>query len=50
MSVRRLALTSSKVMMHVHCWKAAQSEDFRAGRIFVWDWKTGDLVMSLGLE
>jgi len=43
-SIQELVVTSSRVMMHVYHWEVVQHEDFRVGRILVWDWKTGDLV------
>jgi len=45
-SVQGLSITSSRVMVHVDCRQVAPPEDPGAGRIFLWDWKTGDLVRS----
>jgi len=47
-SVHGLAITSSRVMLHVSCLEVqVQQEDLNVGRVFVWDWKTGDLVRLL---
>ena len=44
MSIQELAITSSRLMMHVYHWVVIEQEDLRARRILVWNWKTGDLV------
>ena len=49
-SVTELAVTSSRVLMHVYCWQVIGPEYSGEGKISVWDWVTGDLVMSLGLS
>ena len=41
--VNKLAITRSRVMMYVDYWAFQQAVQ----RIFVWDWKTGDLVKLL---
>jgi len=43
-SIQDLVITSSRVMMRIFCWEVVREDDIRVGRIFVWDWKTGDLV------
>lgn len=49
-SVRRMVITSSRVMIYVHCWEEAQQVGPEVWRIFVWDWRTGDSVSLLRLE
>ena len=49
-SISRLGITSSRIMMLAYCSEVVQQEDFGAWRLFVWDWKTGDLVRSLRFE
>lgn len=39
-----MAITGSRVMIFYHCHDEDLSRNERVRRIFVWDWKTGDLV------
>ena len=48
--VQRVAITSSRVMIQVCYRELAQQTGMETSRLFVWDWKTGDLVRLLRLE
>lgn len=48
--IEELAITGSRIMMYVHCWEEAGSGDLELWIIFVWDWRTGDLVRPLGYQ
>jgi len=49
MYIEGFVITSSRLMLHVSFYKTALSHDLD-WRTFVWDWKTGDIVMVLWLE
>ena len=42
-----MAITASRVMIYQSCWGGGMPPKMMARRLFVWDWKTGDLVMLL---
>jgi len=42
--VRTLVITGSRIMMHVYCLEVVGDGDVWVQKIFVWDWKTGNLV------
>ena len=46
----QIAITSSRVMIHARYLEWTQQTSTKVWIIFVWDWRTGDLVRLLRLE
>ena len=49
-TVEELAITSSRLMLFFCLWRSLVPLPIQELRICVWDWKTGDLVLTLWLE